>query len=220
MTWEPIATARDAIKVLIEEVTAKRDAARQSQIRERGYEGGGEPFYEGQVSAFTMVLGLLDAHGWQPIDTMKWYPCACGAEHDTPTCPFELQSTGALSIVALWTLLDEADDHKATWSPSAWSQWFVRLVDAVAALSHAERQRAEYDSGAEDCAICHKATQNGVWGCDLCWDEIQLVCGEYLRLRQRAAFDQAHGLRPVEEPPSTNAVDPVGGEGQKDATRA
>jgi len=19
---------------------------------------------------------------------MNWYPCACGAEHDTPTCPF------------------------------------------------------------------------------------------------------------------------------------
>lgn len=20
--------------------------------------------------------------------TARWYPCACGAEHDTPTCPF------------------------------------------------------------------------------------------------------------------------------------
>lgn len=53
----------------------------------------------------------------------------------------------------------------------------------------------EYNSGSEDCAICHKTTQNGVWGCDHCWDEIKLLCGEFLRLRASAAFDQAHGLR-------------------------
>src|SRR5678815_183151 len=66
-------------------------------------------------------------------------------------------------------------------------------IDELAVLGP-DARRTEYDSGTEDCAICHKATQNGVWGCDRCWDEIKMVCGEYLRLRQRTAFDQAHGL--------------------------
>lgn len=106
------------------------------------------------------------------------------------------QSTGVLPTDAIWKLLNEADDEKSAWSAAHWGQWFVRLVDAVSQLENDATRRAEYDSGSEDCAICHKATQNGVWGCDGCWDQIKLVCGEYLRLRNEKAFDQAHGLRP------------------------
>lgn len=40
------------------------------------------------------------------------------------------------------------------------------------------------------------------------------------RLRAAQAFDQAHGLRPLEEPPPRFvAVDPVDGVGQKGPTR-
>ena len=115
------------------------------------------------------------------------------------------QSTGALSTDAIWKLLNEADDQQLNWSGGAWRQWFVQLVDAVSQLDSDMARLDEYNSG---CAICHKATQNGVWGCDLCWDEIKVLCAEFLRLRQRAAFDQAHGLRPLEQPESADAVDP------------
>ena len=96
---------------------------------------------------------------------------------------------------AIWKLLNEADDEKTGWSSAAWQQWFVRLVDQVSQFENDMTRRAEYESGSEDCAICHKATQNGVWGCDTCWDQIKMVCGEFLRLRNEKAFDQAHGLR-------------------------
>jgi len=51
-------------------------------------------------------------------------------------------------------------------------------------INAALTRQATYDSGSEDCAICHKATQNGVWGCDRCWDEIKAMAAEYLRLRR------------------------------------
>ena len=108
------------------------------------------------------------------------------------------ESTGALPTTdAIWKLLNEADDEKSKWYAAQWGQWFVRLVDAVSALDNGLTRRAEYDSGLEACAICHKATQNGVWGCDKCWDDIKVMAAEFLRLR--------HG---AERPPATNAVDP------------
>ena len=71
------------------------------------------------------------------------------------------QSTGALSTDAIWKLLNEADDEKTAWSSAAWQQWFVRLVDQVSQFENDMTRRAEYDSGSEDCAICHKATGHG-----------------------------------------------------------
>lgn len=84
-------------------------------------------------------------------------------------------------------LRNPAKDH---WSDCR----YLLARNALVELELDAARLAEYNSGSEDCAICHQATQNGVWGCDACWDGIKAVCGEYLRLRQRAAFDQAHGL--------------------------
>jgi hypothetical protein len=82
-------------------------------------------------------------------------------------------------------------------------QTFARVILKLA--------RAEYDSGSEDCAICHRSTQNGVWGCDGCWDEIKVLAEEFIRLRRRAAFDQAHGLseRPDSDSVTGDAVNPL-----------
>jgi hypothetical protein len=112
------------------------------------------------------------------------------------------------STDAIWKLLNEADDQKSQWSAGTWGQWFVRLVDAVCAVDSDIARREDYDSGSEVCALCEKPTQNGVWSCDLCWDNVRALAMEYKRLREAAAFDQAHGLRPLEPPPATNAVDP------------
>ncbi len=90
---------------------------------------------------------------------------------------------GALPTDAIWKLLNEADDKKSSWSSGAWCQWFVRLVDAVSQLESAATVLAEYNSGSEDCAFCKKATQNGVWCCDLCLDEVKILAAEFLLLR-------------------------------------
>jgi hypothetical protein len=60
-------------------------------------------------------------------------------------------------------------------------------------INTALSRQAEYDSGSEECAICHKATQNGVWGCDSCWDEVKALAAEFLRLRRLAHSDGVDG---------------------------
>ncbi len=131
---------------------------------------------------------------------------ASGTSEDAPIS--SSQSTGVITTDGVWKLLNEADDEKSKWQSVQWDQWFVRLVDAVCGIDSELARKADYDSGAEDCALCLKPTQNGVWACDLCWDHMKDLAREFLRLRERAAFDQAHGLRPLEQPVTTNAVDP------------
>lgn len=139
--------------------------------------------------------------------------CHSGFQFDAAACHCD---KGALPTDAIWRLLSEADDGEAAWSSGMWVQWFVRLVDAVSGLEMAATRRAEYNSGSGECTICHQATQNGVWGCDRCWDEVKVLAEEFMRLRQRAAFDLAHGLRPMEQPESVGAVDPSVGTQERD----
>lgn len=155
-------------------------------------EGQDLPQSDNQLNVHVNDVGdLVCEHG----TAMDVHCCGChsGFQFNAQDCHCH---EGALPTDKIWMLLNEADDHKAAWSSSAWQQWFVRIVDAISQLESDANRRAEYNSGSEDCAICHRATQNGVWGCDGCWDEIKVLCGEYMRLRRRDAFDQAHGLRP------------------------
>jgi hypothetical protein len=131
---------------------------------------------------------LDDAGDWvcEHGTAMDVHCCNChsGFQFNYTDCHCaSAETTGALPTDHIWMLLNEADDHKAAWSSGAWAQWFVRLVDAMSQLEDFAVRRTEYNTGSEDCAICHKTTQNGVWGCDGCWDEIKVLCAEYLRVR-------------------------------------
>jgi hypothetical protein len=62
---------------------------------------------------------------------------------------------------------DEKDDRDGR------PQFSQLDLDAATKPLHAEIARLhEYDSGWEDCVVCQKPTQNGVWCCDGCLDDL------------------------------------------------
>ncbi len=69
--------------------------------------------------------------------------CHSGFQFNEEHCHCTSEGVGALPTDAIWKLLNEADDEKSKWHASQWSQWFVRLVDAVAQLERAATRHAE-----------------------------------------------------------------------------
>lgn len=42
-----------------------------------------------------VILAAAGRSAETPTPPITWYPCTCGAEHDTPTCPFGFEAIPA-----------------------------------------------------------------------------------------------------------------------------